>query len=376
MPKRILILFSDTGGGHRSAGEAITEALETRYGAGVQVEMEDVLKDYVPFPFKRLPDWYPEMIRYPWIWNFLYHLTNGVKRSRFLEGLAWPVVRRKVSQALCDHPADIYVVVHFIYLDTLFRSLGPHRPPVVTVITDLVSFHNWWYHPQCDLYMVATEQTQERLLNKQVAQEKVRVVGLPVAAQFCALAANKATLRARLGWNPERPVILLMGGGEGMGNLFEIARAISASKLECELAVVAGRNEALYATLKATTWQIPTHVYAFVREMPDLMYAADVLVTKAGPSTLSEAFNTGLPIIIYDYLPGQEDGNAAFVEQAGAGLWAPSSEAVVKALRSWIGPTAEPQALRHAAANAQKLAQPDAAQRCAELIWNACTGNN
>lgn len=376
MPKRVVILFSDMGGGHRSAGEAITEALKTQYGSEVQVEMADVLKDYTPFPFRCLPAWYPAAIRYPWLWNLMYRLSNGVTRSRFMEKLAWPVVRRNVSRALCEHPADIYVVVHFIYLDTLIRSLGAHRPPVVTVITDLVSFHDWWYHPQCDLYLVATEQARQRLITKRMAPEKARVVGLPVAAQFCTSAGNKAALRARLGWSTERPVVLVMGGGEGMGNLFEIARAISVSRLDCELAVVAGRNESLNAALQAATWPIPTHVYGFVREMPNLMCAADVLVTKAGPSTLSEAFNAGLPIIVYNFLPGQEDGNANFVEQAGAGLWAPSPEAVVKALRCWIGPAAEPQALQRAAANAHKLAQPNAAQHCAELIWKACTADD
>jgi 1,2-diacylglycerol 3-beta-galactosyltransferase len=99
------------------------------------------------------------------------------------------------------------------------------------------------------------------------------------------------------------------------------------------------------------------------------MRAADVLVTKAGPGTLSEAFNAGLPILLYDFLPGQEEGNVGYVVQAGAGLWAPGPKAVVQALRQWVGPQAEAQALARAAENARKLARPDAARRIAQFIW-------
>ncbi len=256
-----------------------------------------------------------------------------------------------------------------LYLNPLLSALRPPRPPLIAVVTDPVSVPAIWYHPKVDLYIVPTEIARERLILNGVAPDKVRLAGLPVAASFCGRAGDKARLRTELGWRIGCPVGLLVGGREGMGPVYEIAQAISWAGLECELAVVAGRNQALRASLEAATWKVPTHIYGFVTEMADLMCAADVLVTKAGPATIWEAFGAGVPIVLYDYLPGQEEGIVTYVENSSAGRVALSPQAVVDVLRGWFGPEANPQAVAQAALNAQKLARPDAAARIAELIW-------
>jgi 1,2-diacylglycerol 3-beta-galactosyltransferase len=102
------------------------------------------------------------------------------------------------------------------------------------------------------------------------------------------------------------------------------------------LAIVAGRNERLKASLEKHIWPVPTIIYGFTKEMPDFMRAADVLVTKAGPGTIAEAFNAHLPIILYARLPGQEDGNVTYVRECGAGVWAPTTPRVVSTLRNWV----------------------------------------
>ncbi len=256
-----------------------------------------------------------------------------------------------------------------LYLNPLLSALRPPRPPLIAVVTDPVSVPAIWYHPTVDLYIVPTEIARERLILNGVAPDKVRLAGLPVAASFCGRAGDKARLRTELGWKIGCPVVLLVGGVEGMGPVYEIAQAISWAGLECELAVVAGRNQALRASLEAATWKVPTHIYGFVTEMADLMCAADLLVAKAGPATIWEAFGAGVPIVLYDYLPGQEEGIVTYVENSSAGRVALSPQAVVDVLRGWFGPEANPQAVAQAALNAQKLARPDAAARIAELIW-------
>jgi 1,2-diacylglycerol 3-beta-galactosyltransferase len=370
MPKNIVILYSDTGGGHRSQGGAIQEALAARCGAEAQVTMVDGLKQYAPYPLNRLPQWYPSLSDHRRLWKYGYRLTDRPRRFLFITTLISPVVRRATLQLIRDHRADAYVAVHPLYLTPLLSALRPPRPPVITVVTDPVSVHAIWYHPKVDLYIVATEAARERLILNGVAPDKVRLAGLPVASRFCVPASDKARLRSSLGWRIGCPVVLVVGGGEGMGPVSEIAQTISSAGLDCELAVVAGRNQALRASLEAAPWKVPTHIYGFVTEMPDLMCAADVLVTKAGPATLWEAFGAGLPIVLYDYLPGQEEGNVTYVENSGAGRVALGPQAVVDVLREWLGPQADPRALAQAALNAQKLARPDAAARIAELIWH------
>ena len=369
MTKKIVILFTDTGGGHRSAAEAIIEALEAQHGGEAEVKMVDGLKHYAPYPFNRFSAWYPPLSRRRRVWKALWRVTDGERRSRRIATLAWPYVRRAMRQMVAENPADVYVSVHWVFLGPVLRALGRPHPPVVNVVTDLISIHGAWCNPRVNLCIVPTERAKDRVVECGLSPEKVAVVGLPVAARFCLPAGDKAEARARVGWGQDLPALLLVGGGEGMGPLFEISQAISASGLRCELAVVAGRNRILQQELQSAVWNIPTHSYGFVRNMPDLMRAADILITKAGPGTICEAFNVGLPIILYDYLPGQETGNLHYVVDNGAGVWAPNPRAVVSALENWIGAGARPGALAEATANARKLARPDAARQIAELIW-------
>ena len=93
--------------------------------------------------------------------------------------------------------------------------------------------------------------------------------------------------------------------------------------LPARLVVVCGRNEKLRAELAAERWQIPVDVLGFVDNLHEIMAAADVLVTKGGPGSVIEGCLSGLPILIYDYLPGQEIGNVELVERTGAGRYVP-----------------------------------------------------
>jgi 1,2-diacylglycerol 3-beta-galactosyltransferase len=160
-------------------------------------------------------------------------------------------------------------------------------------------------------------------------------------------------------------VVLMVGGGEGMGPLEEMAAAIDESGLRVALAIIAGRNLALKNRLELRKWHVPVHIYGFVTEMPAFMHAADILVTKAGPGTISEAFISGLPMILYSRMPGQEDGNVTFVSESGAGVWAPEPQEAVAALRRWVE---QPEERLQAAAICRNLARPGAARKIACVL--------
>ncbi len=172
-------------------------------------------------------------------------------------------------------------------------------------------------------------------------------------------------LRAELGWPRDKPVVLLVGGGEGMGPLFETARAIARSRAPAALAIVAGRNESLRRRLEQVSWEVPTFVYGFEQRMPEMMQAATLLVTKAGPSTIAEATNAGLPLVLYSYLPGQEEGNVDFVVTGGLGRWAPGPAQSAKAVQEFL---ASPADLERAAQACRQAARPQAAATIAEAV--------
>lgn len=361
----IVFLFSDTGGGHRSAAEAIIEAIQLEYGAAITTQMVDIFKDYAPLPFNRMPDLYPEMVRVPELWGLGYRISNGRRRFGLLQASIWPYVRRSLRTLVRQHPADLIVSVHPLANAVMLRALGEQRPPFITVVTDLVTAHASWYHPRTDLCIVPTEEAGRRALHYGLKPNQVKVIGLPVADRFCRPGDDLPTIRQRLGWPLDKPMAVLVGGGEGMGPLAQTAKAIADSQLDLGLAVICGRNQKLKTELEAKSWPMPTFIYGFVREMPDFMRAADVLVTKAGPGTVSEALNSGLPMILYSRLPGQEDGNVAYVTDIGAGVWAPQPAQIAHVLKNWIE---HPDQLQQAKAACQKMARPDSARQIARTL--------
>jgi 1,2-diacylglycerol 3-beta-galactosyltransferase len=150
-----------------------------------------------------------------------------------------------------------------------------------------------------------------------------------------------------------------------MGPLADTARAIAAAGGEFGLAVIAGRNERLRAELQAVDWPVPTFIYGFERRIPEMMQAATLLVTKAGPGTISEALNAGLPMVLYSRLPGQEDGNVRYVVDEGVGVWAPGPERTAAAVGRWLR---DPQALAAASRRCREAARPNAARAVADCI--------
>lgn len=361
----ILFLFSDTGGGHRSAAEAIIEAVHLQFGAAVTTEMVDVFKEYAPRPLNRMPDWYPYMVKAPHLWGASFRITDGRARARAITATIWPMAARAARRIIDNHPSDLVVTVHPFANSFILKALGPKHPPFITVVTDMVTTHALWFDQRADVICVPTETARQRALEYRMPPEKVQVVGQPIAARYCAPTGNKAELRARLGWPQDKFIVLAVGGGEGMGPLAQTSRAIAEAGLDVALVVVAGRNERLKQSLEEFPWQIPAFIYGFTREMPDFMRAADVIVTKAGPGTIAEAVTAGLPVILYARLPGQEDGNVTFVRETGTGVWAPTPQRVVATLTDWVRHPAERQKIVEAC---QRAARPEASNSIARLI--------
>jgi 1,2-diacylglycerol 3-beta-galactosyltransferase len=361
----ILFLFSDTGGGHRAAVDAIIEALQLEFGDAVTTEMVDFLKDYAPPPYNQLPRFYPEMVKLPELWGVGYKISDGRPQARLMTSTFWPYVRRAARRLVKEHPANLLVSVHPVANSFCLKALGKNRPPFVTVVTDMVSTHALWFDQRADLILVPTRMARESALANHMSPEKVRVVGQPISERHCQAGCDKLSLREKFGWPVDKFTVLLVGGGDGMGPLAETARAIDESGLDVNLAIVAGRNTKLKDYLETLSWENPTFIFGFTNDMPDFLRASDAIVTKAGPGTIAEALAAGLPIILYAKLPGQEDGNVTYVENRGVGVWAPDPLKVVRTLTRWVCRPAE-----HAkvADNCRSAARPGAARLIARAL--------
>ncbi len=361
----ILFLFSDTGGGHRSATEAIIEAIRLEFDDRIGTKMVDIFYDIAPRPLNHLPKWYPYMVRFPEVWGISYRISDGTRRSRVIVESAYPYVRRSLHKVIKNNPADMIVSLHPLANDPFLHALGEKHPPFITVVTDLVTGHTLWYHKNVDLCVVPTEAACQRALLAGLKPQQVKVIGLPVADRFCQPIGDKYTLRQALGWPQDHLVVLLVGGGEGMGPIEKTATAVAEANLPITLVIITGRNADLKERLDAYPWPMPTFVYGFVHNMPDFMQASDILVTKAGPGTITEAVNAGLPMILYSRLPGQEEGNVDYVISEGVGVWAPKPSYIVSAIKAWI---THPRQLELAAEACQQAARPQAAREIARLL--------
>jgi 1,2-diacylglycerol 3-beta-galactosyltransferase len=361
----ILFLYSDTGGGHRAAAESIIEALELEFGDAITTEMVDFLKDYAPAPYNRLPEHYPDLVRVPELWGVGFYISDGRSQARIVTSTFWPYVRRAARRLVKEHPSDLLVSVHPLGTSFFLKALGSDRQPFITVVTDMVSTHALWYDQRADLTLVPTDMALQRALEYQMSPGKVQVVGQPVSQRVSQVGLGKKELRRKLGWAIRKSTILLVGGGEGMGPLMETALAIDESGLDVTLVIIAGRNSKLKTELESRKWDNQVHVYGFTSDMPDLMRASDILVSKAGPGTIAEALIASLPIILYSKLPGQEDGNVRFVEAVGAGVWAPDPLLVVRTLTRWI---CRPHEMKKIVQNCRKAAVPDASNHIARIL--------
>ena len=370
---RILIIMSYTGGGHRSAALALEEAL-LHLAPQAEVTVVDIYA-HLPFPLSRIDELYGPVVQYSQsLWQLLWDLTQSPEKADRLIRVIAPLAKPTLCELLQEQRPDVVVSVYPLCTHALAqarRELGFYIPQV-TVVTDLVNIHPTWGCPQVDRCVVPTESAWQQILTYGVPAERVRLLGLPVKLQFGNCQEEKRVLQSRLHLSPDMWTLLLMGGAEGVGPLCEMAWALDESDLPLQLLVVAGRNEKLYHEMAATSWNKDVRLFGFVENVWELMGASDLLLTKAGPGTICEGLNAGLPILIVDALPGQEAGNADYVVSHGAGLLIGSPGALVSTLQELLesehGRTDTLHPMQKMKARAQQLARPQAALDIAQLI--------
>jgi len=364
MPKTILLLSSATGGGHHSVAQAIAQGLVHRYGPIYQVTIADVLADYGAFPLRCFPRWYrPVAVGCTPFWQFLHWLTGAPRRAHLALRLLSPFLVPGLRRLVRTTSPDIIVSVHPLCTHLAVPVAHAYGCPLVLVITDLVSIHPFWLCPQVDRCCVPTEAARRAVLRAGVPPERVRLTGLPIGLDFGQVSKDEA--RCRLELPLHRPVILLSAGGERPGRVVHMAQALIRECPQAHLLIICGTDRAVQRRLESIPWESTVRVYGFTREMAVFMAAADVLITKAGPSTLAEAFASGLPIVLSGFTPEQERGNVALVVDSGAGVLVRDPEEIARTVARWLDDPAE---LARRAACSRAQAHPQAALEVAAVI--------
>ncbi|GJZ38992.1 monogalactosyldiacylglycerol synthase, chloroplastic [Tanacetum coccineum] len=366
--KKVLILMSDTGGGHRASAEAIKWAFNEKFGDEYEVFVTDLWTDHTPWPFNQLPRSYNFLVKHGSLWRMTYYASapRVVHQSNFAATSTF--IAREVAKGLMKYRPDIIISVHPLMQHVplrILRSKGLLDKIVfTTVITDLSTCHPTWFHKLVTRCYCPTDEVAKRALKAGLQPSQIKVYGLPVRPSFVKPVRPKDELRKELGMDEDLPAVLLMGGGEGMGPIEATCKALGKALYDenlgepiGQLLVICGRNQKLANKLQAIEWKIPVQVKGFVTKMEDCMGACDCIITKAGPGTIAEAMIRGLPIILNDYIAGQEVGNVPYVVENGCGKFSKSPKEIATIVGQWFGPKAHE--LNTMSQNALRLAKPD-----------------
>lgn len=319
---KILIATETAGGGHLAAAAALEEAWKTLRPDEV-VERLDLVKFFSPLHRKIHADGYVKLVeRAPELWGMIFAKTDDPEVAQQLnriKALFPSRARSRFAKHVADFNPDVVLCTHYEPVEALGkirRKQKTSKPFIVSVVTDFEA-HALWMDAEVDLYCVAAEETKARLVARGAKADHVVVTGIPIAAKFAQQIDARATRKA-MGLRDDLPTLLVLGGGFGMGPVGKILAALDQVNREFQTVVVCGRNEELRAKLAAQDRKHPTRVMGFAANMHELMTIANLILTKPGGLTSSEALALGKPLFILDPIPGQEAANSDFLLERGA----------------------------------------------------------
>jgi processive 1,2-diacylglycerol beta-glucosyltransferase len=330
--RTLLILSVSAGAGHVRAAEALRARAEADYPDVKAIHLD--LMEWVPSVFRKV---YAESFlyvveRYPEVWGYLYGRTDKPPREfSKVETLRKALERLntvRFMKVLKDLNPDHVVCTHFLPAQLLSRKIGKgvFKLPVWVQVTDF-DVHRLWIHPHMSGYFAASEEVAWRMADKGIDRSTIEVTGIPIMPAFSA-GLDKAECARGLGLDPGKPVLALMAGGAGVGagtgggGLDQTAARLLAMPGDFQVVALAGRNGKLLADLNRLAEVHPGRLVpmGFTRTIERLMAASDVAVTKPGGLTSSECLAMGLPMILVNPIPGQEERNADYLLENGAAL--------------------------------------------------------
>jgi UDP-N-acetylglucosamine:LPS N-acetylglucosamine transferase len=320
MTKKILIISSDhTGHGHKSIAESLNEKIGVNTNIDIQVidgfalggtALLNIGKSYGP------------ITRYSsQLWNAIWHFS--AKNSFLVDKGVEVMIRKNFLDLLDKVKPDLILSIHPNFNGSVINILRKEniRIPFGTLIADLVNIYPLWADQRADFILSPTEEAKEKCLEFGVPEEKINVVGFPVRERFHCHSDKQKSGKSTINF-------LMMSGGEGVGNMNTIAEQLL-EHFDCTVSIIAGRNESLKMELEASLkdrFGDRAQIYGFVKNIQDLMRAADVAITRGSPNVMFEAVATNLPIIITGALPGQEKDNPWFAEKHNLGMFCQNTE--------------------------------------------------
>lgn len=365
MTPRILVLSASVGAGHLRAAQAVELALREVAPEAV-VRNVDVL-ELTNAAFRRIyGKFYLDLVnKAPHVLGYFYDLLDqpsrsGKGRADRLRLAVEKLNLRKFVQLIRDEPWDLAINTHFLPAEIIasLRRKGELSLPQVTATTDFET-HRLWVNQPCEHYFTATAEGARYLQHWGICAEQTTVTGIPIHPVF-AQPKDRAECLARHGLAGDRPIVLQLSGGFGVGPIAKLYSVLLEVAHPIDLVVIAGRNEAVKKELEAIA-PPPRHrvkLLGFTDQIDELMAVADVVVSKPGGLTTSETLARGAVMAIVNPIPGQESRNSDYLLENGAAIKANNIGTLAYKIDGLLD---DPARLTQLKANVGRLARPRAA---------------
>jgi processive 1,2-diacylglycerol beta-glucosyltransferase len=364
MPKRVLVLSASVGAGHLRAAQAVELALR-QLDPAADVRNVDVL-EFTNAAFRRVygrP--YLDLVnKAPHVLGYFYDLmdraTSPQRKADRLRLAVEKLNMIRFLRFLKSEPWDIIVNTHFLPAELIasLRSKGQLETPHFTVTTDFET-HRLWVNQPCDHYFSATDEGAAYLTHWGVPAGDVTVSGIPIHPAF-SQPKDRAACLAQHGLLGDRPIVLQLSGGFGVGPIEKIFQGILQIDVPLEVIVVAGRNEQVTAQLEQVV--VPgchrAKILGFTDKIDELMAVADIVVSKPGGLTTSEVLASGAAMAVINPIPGQESRNSDFLLENGAAVKINNIATLAHKLSPLLH---EPSRLARLKENARRIGKPQAA---------------
>lgn len=339
---KILIISSDTGGGHRSAAQTISDGLEKFWTGGSPVVRIIKAVEESHHLTDKLVNLYNWVLRHKQGWmKYLYWAMNKIRPEtrEFVHRRCIGYVRSQFEK-WCPHiVVSVHPLTQHIFARILKELNLSDQVPLVTVVTDpCYGFWKAWACDDVSLYLVANEDARDQLVDYGVSSAKIKVSGMPVNPKFREISEFDAqNVRRIYGLDPDKFTVFVNAGWIGGGNIPQIFRELVRGQLDIQAIFLAGRNEELRVEAEeiARTAKFPVKVIGYSDEIEKLMQSANVMISKLGGLTTFEALACRLPIIADATTPPmpQEAGTVSLIERRGAGILLHRPTDIVPAIR-------------------------------------------
>lgn len=358
--------------GHRSAAMALEKALRIT-DPGVEILSLNAFNYTNPVSEKVVNSIYMSVIkRFPVLWDYLYDNDKVARKVGWFQDLVYKMNAPKLKRLFDSFRPDVIVCSQAFpcSMTADYKIRYGYKVPLVAVLTDFVP-HLYWVHKGIDCYITPSAEVDARLCSRGVPPEKIRQFGIPFDPKFSG-PVDKTAVLSRLGLSAGGRNILIMGGGQGLGPIRSIVRSLDGGiGVDFQMIVVAGTNRKLYSQMRAVLPSLKhkTRVLGFVSNINELMAVSDLVVSKPGGITTSEALSMGLPMVMIKPIPGQEVSNTEYMLKERAAVKIDEVPLAGEIIGSILS---DDRRMKELSVNARRISKPSASMDTAALLLELC----